>query len=270
MNPEIVAEANYDSGIRRQDFNVQVPGVYSSKLWRGYNGITQLSRVKYIHLQLAKMYQLSEQRKAATDLYEKHKEQPSAELLLMAGFFDPKDFSCDLDRLIKGDRSVNRNLTLGFAEHNFISSNLISSIRRFLDVHLQILCVEKLGGRKENGSLSIKYDSVGALLNPKVTKPEAHTARRYMWGSENLAGKSFEFIRLVDTLSNCMKHHFMQEQAMNLFSVDEPSIVAFEARNKDPRKVIYHNHFAWQIVAGFQQLVDQLAKSFEADFSHAS
>ena len=96
-----------------------------------------------------------------------------------------------------------------------------------------------------------------------LLKPGGNTKLVFqqLLGSDSLNnGEPTGFLAIINDLFNAIKHHWPHEESNNLFCFEQPTITSFYARhNNTADDVTYHNHSAYHLMMGFQDMIRRFA-----------
>lgn len=139
-------------------------------------------------------------------------------------------------------------------KYHFLVEELVASIRSAMDYIVQITYVLVCHSQyKENRTIAI--DSIGALLRASNGGVLNNDIENIILG-DGIHFKKDEsgFIKIINDLSNSIKHSLMHAEAFSIIGVDFPTVISLQInKNERNKKITYHNHSACHLVMGFQK-----------------
>ena len=148
-----------------------------------------------------------------------------------------------------------------FYQYHFLVEEMIMYIRGVLDNLVQLTYV--LTDFDEYiETMTVKQDKIGRL---GTTSNPTTDLERVIIGDNIRYEKDLSkisFLKVINQLSNSMKHSMMHAEAYNQLGESRPTIVSFYADYNNHKKVImHHQHYLEDMMIGFQQTVLRILRN---------
>lgn len=146
-------------------------------------------------------------------------------------------------------------------QYHFLVEEMIMYIRGVLDNLVQLTYV--LTNFDEYiETMTVKQDKIGRL---GTTSNPTTDLERVIIGDNIRYEKDLSkisFLKVINQLSNSMKHSMMHAEAYNQLGESRPTIVSFYADYNNHKKVImHHQHYLEDMMIGFQQTVLRILRN---------
>jgi hypothetical protein len=106
----------------------------------------------------------------------------------------------------------------------------------------------------------VRINELGDLIREGAEKEPL--AQLTIYGSDQYEADETGFLRILNDLSNSFKHSLPHEQTHALIGTDAPTIVSQQAKqNKFEQRMIFHNHYASQLMIGFGACVERILRN---------
>lgn len=241
----VYKEINYDSGHKRAEYTPLILSAFNDD-FPAYPRLPQVCNTLLVSVLISQ---------SIRDIQGKYKD-------LLA--FHDAIFAYNLHNNIPDDIRV--DLMPEYADqcsrhykYHFIAGELVASIRSLLDYIIQItylmVCYDEyLITRK------IAINSIGSLLSGYDNNTlDDHVKMIVIGDGRSYKKDDSNFLRIINDLSNSIKHSLMHAEAFSIMSDMCPVVISFEAKNNNHnREITYHNHVACQLVMGFQDVLKNI------------
>ena len=133
--------------------------------------------------------------------------------------------------------------------------SIIFQMRRVLDSLVQLTNL-LVNFRDFEKTKKLKFDSIGSVLHKKAKNT---TVAKIICGGDGYEADTSQFLTISNDLFNGYKHSLMNDESFNLIGSDYLTIVGYSVKYSDHNNIIqHHNHYAHQIMMGFQDCVARI------------
>lgn len=145
------------------------------------------------------------------------------------------------------------------SEYHFLVENWLFQMRRTIDSIIQLAAL-KCAPTDDIYDYQIDCAGIEDLLRDGGS--ETLTYKLLFDSKSRAEADPTQFLSTINDIFNAMKHHWIREKSFNTMGADVPTVYVLYRKNNDPKKnVVLHNHNAFHIMMGFQDMVRRLIEN---------